>query len=65
MICVALIGVGLKVRGKRNVIIRNLKIQKCVPPVDAVVIELSNNVWVDHMELSSDMDHDKVTLSLQ
>jgi pectate lyase len=42
-----------------NVIIRNLKIAKVLAPGDNIGIQQSNQVWVDHVDLSSDMDHDK------
>lgn len=41
-----------------NVIIRNLAIQKVVGG-DAVAVQYSTNVWLDHLDLSSDRDHDK------
>jgi pectate lyase len=48
---------------KKNVIIRNLKIQKCLAPIDGIGIQLSTNVWVDHVELSADQDHSKVSFN--
>lgn len=43
-----------------NVIIRNMKISKVLADAgDAIAIQASSNVWVDHCDLSSDMDHDK------
>ncbi|KAL5526161.1 hypothetical protein ACEPAG_7499 [Sanghuangporus baumii] len=54
-----LIGVGLRVLEKENVIIRNVVIQKVLAPGDNIGIQQSNNVWVDHVDLSSDRDHDK------
>lgn len=39
---------------------RNLKISKVIASNgDAIGIQKSTNVWVDHCDLSSDMDHDK------
>ncbi|KAH8155713.1 uncharacterized protein LAJ45_00723 [Morchella importuna] len=56
----SLVGIGLRVNGQTNVIIRNLKISKVLADTgDAIGIQDSNNVWVDHCELFSDMDHDK------
>jgi pectate lyase len=74
----ALVGVGLRVNKKNNVIIRNLKISKVLgksyTPADpsqrlsdvnladagdAIGIQEAHNVWVDHVDLSSDMDHNK------
>ncbi|KAL0632866.1 hypothetical protein Q9L58_008240 [Maublancomyces gigas] len=54
-----LVGVGLRVLGKKNVIIRNLKIQKCLAPIDGIGIQLATNIWIDHVDLSADQDHDK------
>lgn len=56
----SLINVGLLVKGVSNVIIRNLKIAKVVADNgDAIGIQDSTNVWVDHCDLSSDMDNGK------
>ncbi|KAL7276754.1 hypothetical protein RUND412_000252 [Rhizina undulata] len=56
----ALVGVGLRVLDTSNVIIRNLKISYVLADSgDAIGIQASNNVWVDHVELFSDQDHDK------
>lgn len=41
-----------------NVIIRNVIIQKVVGG-DAIAIQQAQNVWVDHVDVSSDRDHDK------
>ncbi len=51
-------GVGLKLSSVSNVIIRNLKISKVVG-TDAITIQKSTKVWVDHNDLSSDLSHDK------
>ena len=57
---VALVGVGLRVLDVSNVIIRNLKISKVLADAgDAVAVQASSNVWIDHLDLSSDRDHDK------
>ncbi|EJD06337.1 polysaccharide lyase family 1 protein [Fomitiporia mediterranea MF3/22] len=48
-----LVGVGLRVLEKENVIIRNLIIQKVLAPGDNIGIQQANNVWVDHVDLSS------------
>ncbi|KDQ08973.1 polysaccharide lyase family 1 protein [Botryobasidium botryosum FD-172 SS1] len=56
----ALVGVGLRVLEKKNVIIRNLKISKVLAEAgDAIGIQAASQVWVDHVEISSDRDHDK------
>ncbi|TDL17664.1 polysaccharide lyase family 1 protein, partial [Rickenella mellea] len=56
----SLVGVGLRVLNEQNVIIRNLKISKVLASAgDAIGIQASNQVWVDHVDLSSDLAHDK------
>lgn len=56
----ALNGVGLRINKQKNVIVRNLKISKVVASAgDAVAIQASKNVWIDHLDLSSDQTHDK------
>ncbi|KAK0223645.1 pectate lyase [Armillaria fumosa] len=56
-------GVGLRVLDESNVIIRNVKIQKVLADVgDAIGIQSASRVWVDHVDLSSDRDHDKVSI---
>ncbi|CAE6496866.1 unnamed protein product [Rhizoctonia solani] len=53
-------GVGLRVIDVSNVIIRNVKISKVLADAgDALGIQAANRVWVDHVDLSSDRDHDK------
>ncbi|KAK6076135.1 pectate lyase [Seiridium cupressi] len=53
-------GVGLYVKGVSNVILRNLKISSVLAENgDAIGIQAASNVWVDHCDLSSDLDHDK------
>jgi pectate lyase len=57
----ALNGVGLRVNKQKNVIIRNLKISKVkATSGDAVAIQASKNVWIDHLDLSSDKNNGKV-----
>jgi len=56
----ALQGVGLQVLKNKNVIIRNLKISKVLATAgDAIGLEMAKNVWIDHVDLSSDLDHGK------
>lgn len=56
----SLTGVGLRVKGVSNVILRNLKISKVLASAgDAIGIQKASNVWVDHCDLSSDQDHGK------
>jgi pectate lyase len=43
----------------KNVIIRNIKISKVKAPTDAVAVQAGTNVWIDHMDLSSDLNHGK------
>ncbi|KAI3398370.1 hypothetical protein diail_9462 [Diaporthe ilicicola] len=53
-------GVGFRVKDAKNVILRNLKISKVLADNgDAITVQASSNVWLDHLDLSSDMDHDK------
>ncbi|KAF1364132.1 pectate lyase-like protein [Lizonia empirigonia] len=48
----------ITVKDAKNVILRNFAVQKVVGG-DAIAIQKSQNVWVDHLDLSSDRDHDK------
>jgi pectate lyase len=50
---------GFYIRRVSNVILRGLKIFKSVAPDDGVSIDESLNVWIDHCEFYSDLDHDK------
>jgi pectate lyase len=57
---IALVGVGLRVYKASNVIIRNVKISKVLADAgDAIGIQEASKVWLDHLDLSSDRDHDK------
>ncbi|KAH7313421.1 pectate lyase [Stachybotrys elegans] len=52
--------IGLYIRRQKNVIVRNLKISNVVAENgDAISIDASTNVWVDHNELSSALVADK------
>ncbi|KAF5675783.1 pectate lyase plyB [Fusarium heterosporum] len=52
----SLTGVGFYVRRQKNVILRNLKIAKVdASNGDAIGIDASTNVWVDHCDLSGDL----------
>jgi pectate lyase len=55
-----LTGCGLRMKGVNNIIVRNLKIAK-VPAGngngDAIHIERSTHIWIDHNDLSSDTSH--------
>ncbi|KAM5346119.1 hypothetical protein ACJ41O_009124 [Fusarium nematophilum] len=53
-------GVGIYVRRQKNVILRNLKIGKVdASNGDAIGIDESTNVWVDHCDLSGDLSGGK------
>ena len=53
-------GIGLYINKVENVILRNFKSSKVLADNgDAVGIQASSNVWVDHLDLSSDLDHGK------
>lgn len=55
-------GVSLYIKDVSNVIVRNLAMSKVLADTgDAIGIQASQNVWIDHMDLSSDMSHDKVS----
>lgn len=56
-----IIGAGILVKGVENVIIQNLKIGlvREENAEDAIAIDSSTNVWVDHCDLYSDLDHGK------
>lgn len=56
-----LTGFGLLIK-KKNVIVRNLSISKVLADNgDAIGLQTgaATNIWIDHVDLSSDMDHDK------
>ncbi len=55
-----LTGCGLKIKGVNNVIVRNLKIAKVLAGNgngDAIHVEKSTHIWIDHNDLSSDTTH--------
>ncbi|EUC66171.1 pectate lyase [Rhizoctonia solani AG-3 Rhs1AP] len=53
-------GVGISIGAVSNVIVRNVKISKVLAEHgDAIGIASSNRVWIDHVEVFSDRDHDK------
>lgn len=49
-------GIGLEISDARDVIVKNMKISH-VTPQDAIEINNSKNVWIDHCDLFSDRDH--------
>ncbi|KAK7047384.1 hypothetical protein VNI00_006615 [Paramarasmius palmivorus] len=58
-------GVGLRVIDVSNVILRNLKISKVLADAgDAIGVQAASQVWIDHVDLSSDLDHDKATSAI-
>ncbi|KAE8356118.1 putative pectate lyase A [Aspergillus coremiiformis] len=53
-------GFGLLVKEKKNIIIRNLGIKNLLAANgDAIGVQYSTNIWIDHCDVSSDRDHDK------
>jgi len=52
-------GHGFNIKQKKNVIIRGLHFCCAFAPDDGVTIDESTNVWIDHNEFYSDMDHDE------
>ena len=53
-------GVGLYINKQNNVIVRNLKIAKVkAADGDAIGIQASKNVWVDHVDVSGDLSAGK------
>ncbi|KAH6960122.1 pectin lyase fold/virulence factor [Fusarium avenaceum] len=56
----SLTGIGLTILNQKNVIIRNMKISKVEADYgDAITIQTSTNVWIDHCDLSASRDGDK------
>ncbi|KAJ2973420.1 hypothetical protein NUW58_g8943 [Xylaria curta] len=56
----SLTGIGLTISKQSNVIIRNMKISKVKADYgDAITISASKNVWIDHVDVSSDMNNGK------
>lgn len=55
-----LTGIGLYIKDQTNVIVRNIAIKKvAADDGDAIGIQASTNVWVDHVDVSSDREHGK------
>ena len=55
-----LTGIGIKIKGVSNVVIQNLKISKVLASSgngDAIHVEQSNHLFIDHNDLSSDTTH--------
>lgn len=50
----------MTIKDQTNVIVRNLKISKVLADYgDAITIQASKNVWVDHVDVSSDLNNGK------
>ncbi|KAF8242009.1 pectin lyase-like protein [Wilcoxina mikolae CBS 423.85] len=56
---VVMTGVGFWIVGVKNVIVRNLSCKKVLAPGDCFTIMRSTNIWLDHVDVSSDQDHGK------
>jgi pectate lyase len=52
-------GGGLLLESVRNVIIRGIRCSFVQWPSDCIEVSRSTNVWIDHNEIWSDMDHHK------
>lgn len=53
-------GVGLHITAAKNVIVRNLQISKVKEAYgDAINVRDSRNIWIDHVDVSSDLDSGK------
>lgn len=50
---------GFNIYQSKNVIIRGLRFCCAVAPDDGVTVDQSTNIWIDHNEFYSDMEHDK------
>ncbi|KAF2688767.1 polysaccharide lyase family 1 protein [Lentithecium fluviatile CBS 122367] len=56
---VTLTNIGLSIKSVRNVIVRNLAIKKVIASGDNIAVQKATNVWLDHLDLSSDQTHGK------
>jgi pectate lyase len=55
-----IIGAGLFIKEAKNVIVQNLAISKVSEGEgDAIGVQKSENIWIDHCDLSSDLDNGK------
>lgn len=48
-------GAGINIVKSKNIIVRNLKIHHTRAPMDAIGIENSQNIWIDHCELYNEI----------
>ncbi|KAE9962971.1 hypothetical protein EG328_011888 [Venturia inaequalis] len=54
------VGIGFTIKAVKNVIIRNVVVSKVLAANgDAIALNKATNVWVDHVDVSSDVAHDK------
>jgi pectate lyase len=55
-----IIGAGLFIKEAKNVIVQNLAISKVSEGEgDAIGVQKSENIWIDHCDLSSDLENGK------
>ncbi|KAL2161903.1 hypothetical protein VTH06DRAFT_7688 [Thermothelomyces fergusii] len=54
----SLTGINLTIKDARNVIVRNLRLSKVVGG-DCITVQAATNVWLDHLDLSGDLNVDK------
>src|SRR5262245_29272082 len=57
-----LVGLGLVIKGRFNVIVQNMNISKVTAASgngDAIHVETSDHIWIDHNNLFSDMNNGK------
>ncbi|KAL2817115.1 pectate lyase A [Aspergillus granulosus] len=53
-------GFGINIKKAENVIVRNLGVKNVLAENgDAIAAEYSTNIWIDHVDVSSNRDHDK------
>ncbi|KAL2793838.1 pectin lyase fold/virulence factor [Aspergillus germanicus] len=53
-------GFGINIKKAENVIVRNLGVKNVLADNgDAIAAEYSTNIWIDHVDVSSNRDHDK------
>jgi pectate lyase len=50
-----LVGGGLDLKDSHNIIIRNLSIGLVIKPNDAIHLDMSKNIWIDHCDLYSNL----------
>ena len=55
---IAITGASIFIKGVKNVIVRNLKLSK-VKGGDCIGIQEATNIWLDHLDISGDLDASK------